>query len=410
MGIGEYPREQRDADVARLQTQLREALETVRTLERERHEFEHLVDSVVDYAIFSVDAHGVIQSWNAGAERIKGWKRHEIVGRNYSLLYTPEDRATGRPAANLRLAAERGHHEEEGWRQRKDGTLFWAHISLTPMRDADGRVFGFSKVTRDVTELKHAEEAREQAARIRQQVEVLQGVDRMKDQFLSILSHELRTPINAIMGFGSVLDDEVLGPLSPAQHDYLKKMLSGAEVLLALVSDLLDVSRIAAGKFSLEPQPMHLETIVHDTLGHLGPLADQKRQRLHARLESPLPALEADAQRIAQVLTNLVNNAMKYSPADTDIEVSARVDGRFVRVEVTDHGEGIAEEDIPRLFQRFVQLDQGNTRRAGGTGLGLSISKALVQAHGGDIGVESELGCGSTFWFTLPLHPSPSGW
>jgi signal transduction histidine kinase len=325
-------------------------------------------------------------------------------------LYTPEDQAKGRPEANLRMAAERGHYEEEGWRQRKDGTLFWAHISLTPMRDAQGRLLGFSKVTRDVTDLKHAEEAREQAARIRQQVEVLQGVDRMKDQFLSILSHELRTPINAIMGFGSVLDDGVLGPLSPAQHDYLKKMLSGAEVLLALVSDLLDVSRIAAGKFSLEPQAMQLETIIQDTLGHLGPLADQKRQRLHPRLDSPLPELEADGQRISQVLTNLVNNAIKYSPVGTDIEVSARVDGRSVRVEVTDHGEGIAEEDIPKLFQRFVQLDQGNTRRAGGTGLGLSISKTLVQAHGGEIGVTSELGRGSTFWFTLPLHRSPSGW
>lgn len=231
----------------------------------------------------------------------------------------------------------------------------------------------------------------------------LREIDRLKDQFLSIVSHELRTPINAIMGFGSILDDEVAGALSPEQHRYLQNILSGAGTLLSLVNDLLDMSRIQAGKFSLSPRRIAFKTVASDVLSNLEPLAQHKRLTMVERIDDDLPTLCADEQRLTQILTNLLTNAIKFSPPGREIGLRARLEGSSIACQIIDHAEGIAPEDIPKLFRQFGQLDSTNTRKFGGTGLGLSISKALVEAHGGKIGVESTLGQGSTFWFTLPL-------
>lgn len=251
----------------------------------------------------------------------------------------------------------------------------------------------------------------QKAREIRQQLEQLEHlrqIDALKDQFLSILSHELRTPVNAITGFGSILADEVAGPLSDEQHAYLRKMLKGADILLVLINDLLDMSRIQAGKFSLEPQLMSLHHVAEDVVSHLKPLADQCHHRIEVDVPADLPDLLADAQRVGQVLTNLTNNAIKFTPEGGTIRIAARREGGGIRCEVCDTGIGIAPQDVTKLFQPFTQLDMSHTRRVGGTGLGLSISKALVEAHGGQIGVDSTPGMGSTFWFTLPLEgPMP---
>lgn len=231
----------------------------------------------------------------------------------------------------------------------------------------------------------------------------LREVDQLKDQFLSITSHELRTPINAIMGFGSILEDEMAGPLTPEQHKYLGSILSGAGNLLNLVNDLLDMGRIQAGKFSLSPRMISFEEVVTSVVANLEPLALKKRLRVLQQIEGVLPPLCADEQRVAQILTNLLTNAIKFSPDGQEITVTASADTDWLSAQVIDHAEGIAPEDIPKLFKQFGQLDTSSTRKFGGTGLGLSISKALVEAHGGEIGVRSQVGVGSTFWFTLPL-------
>lgn len=239
------------------------------------------------------------------------------------------------------------------------------------------------------------------------EVNALQETERLKDQFLGILSHELRTPINAISGFGSILQDGLAGALTDQQHEYLGKMLAGADALLLLVNDLLDMSRIRAGRFELRPEQMDFADAVHHVNGALAPLAERKRHALNTELSSDLPCLMADRQRIEQVLTNLVGNAIKYTPEGGHITVRARRDDDAVRCEVSDDGPGIAPQDLSRLFVPFMQLDMSDTRSAGGTGLGLSICKALVEAHGGRIGVESRPGSGSTFWFCLPIAGPP---
>ncbi|MFN3432530.1 MAG: sensor histidine kinase, partial [Candidatus Sericytochromatia bacterium] len=222
-------------------------------------------------------------------------------------------------------------------------------------------------------------------------------------EFLSILSHELRTPINAIMGFGSVLDDEIAGPLNETQHAFTGKILSSADALLALIEDLLVVSRVQAGKFSVALQPTAFSVLATDALVTQSPGAAKKGLTLANEVPDGLPLLEADPLRLTQVINNLVANAIKFTPPGGRVTVRAGLSEGALRCEVTDTGIGIAIADQPKLFQRFTQLDMSNTRAASGAGLGLSIVKAIVEAHGGAVGVESQPGAGSTFWFTLPL-------
>lgn len=368
-------------------------------IERSDELFRILVDAVSDYAIFMLDSGGRVLTWNKGAERLKGYTEAEILGSPYSTFFPTQDVREGKPARLLEKAQTLGRTEDIGWRRRKDGSLFWADAIITAVRGKFGQLIGYVKVTRDLTELESLQ---------REKLEALQQADVLKDQFISILSHELRTPINAITGFGSILDDEVAGPLTEQQHLYLRKMLAGADTLLNLVNDLLDLSRIQAGRFHLSPQSFDFPMVVADTLGALHSLAQAKDLTVINEVPQDLPPLVGDAQRIGQVLINLINNAIKFTPAGGVIRVRACVEGEALRCEIIDTGIGISAENLSKLFKPFTQVDMSSTRQVGGTGLGLTISKSLIEAHGGQIGVESEPAKGSKFWFTLPFPSDTS--
>jgi PAS domain S-box-containing protein len=376
--------------------QRRAQAEIDRLHRQQRSEFELMVRAVTDYAIFMIGPTGEVLTWNDGAARIKGYDADEIVGQSFTRFFTREDIEADKPMRLLRTALAEGHVEDEGWRVRHDGTRFWADVVITPVRDTDGRLLGFIKVTRDLSERRAAEAQR-------MQVDALREADSLKDQFIGMLSHELRTPINAITGFGSLLEDEVLGPLSVAQKGYLRRMLATADNLLVLVNDLLDASAMRAGKFKIDAQPVQLPPLAAEVGSRLAPLAAQRDQVLTTALDDDLPAVCADPQRIVQVLTNLIGNAIKFTPEGGTLTVEAVRDGGTVRVSVTDTGPGIPEAERSRLFRPFTQLASATRQHAPGTGLGLSISAAIVEAHGGRIGVESQPGQGSTFWFTLPV-------
>ncbi|MNX27998.1 Signal transduction histidine-protein kinase BarA [compost metagenome] len=291
---------------------------------------------------------------------------------------------------------------------RPDGTLRHLQTRGQVVCDPQGKTLYLYGACLDITETKLAEaEILRQAEELSRANEALRAVDRYKDEFLSVISHELRTPLNFITGFASILDDEVAGPLNETQHEYLAKILSGSDRMLSLVNNLLDMSRLQAGKLSLVCEPTEYEPLIDEVVETLKPLADDRRVELHAEIAADR-MLDIDPQRIVQVLTNLVDNAIKFSPKGSQVRIKAFVQGKSAPelvTQVIDMGEGISAEDLPRLFQRFQQADMSSTRKAGGTGLGLSIAKALVEAHGGTIGVQSEPGKGSTFWFALPLRP-----
>ncbi|HEY9900457.1 MAG TPA: ATP-binding protein [Pantanalinema sp.] len=251
------------------------------------------------------------------------------------------------------------------------------------------------QVRERTTELARANES------LRESYEKLRQLDQLKSAFVSAVSHDLRTPLTSIKGYAEFLEDQVGGPMRPEQLEFVVQIERGVERLENLVNDLLDFARIEAGTFTLRLGRADLTSEIRSVIESLRPQLQEAQ--LDIRVEAPDAPLRVvlDPERIARVLTNLLNNAIKLTPQGGRIVVRASQEGDCVRCEVEDTGPGIAADDIPKLFQRFSQLPQGMHK--GGTGLGLSISKTIIEAHGGEIGVRSHLGVGSTFWFTLPI-------
>jgi PAS domain S-box-containing protein len=376
-------------------TERRRAEEALRQSEER---FRLLVSEVTGYAILMLDTEGRVATWNAGAERIKGYKSKEIIGQHFSRFYPQEDVEQGKPANELKVATEQGRFEEEGWRVRKDGSRFWANVVITALRDATGRLRGFGKVTRDITERKRTEElmlqAKEQAER----------TSKFKDQFLSTMSHELRTPLNAVLGFSDLLVDERYGPLNEKQRRYIGHIHTGGKHLLTLISDILDLSKIEAGRMELALENLLVQGAFAEVLGVMQPLADKKSQVLSTNVEGRL-VVRADATRFKQVLMNLLGNAVKFTPNGGRIEVAARADGAKVRVEVRDNGPGIPAEEQRRIFEAFYRLQESG-KKTEGTGLGLAITQRLIELHGGELSLQSDGSHGSCFYFSLPAARS----
>ncbi|HEY9854888.1 MAG TPA: ATP-binding protein, partial [Stenomitos sp.] len=285
-----------------------------------------------------------------------------------------------------------------------DGTVrdtYWDY-TVRPVHDRDGVLLGFTSIGFEVTERVALERAiatrTEDLERANRE---LKASDRYKDEFLSVISHELKTPLNFIMGFASILGDEVNGPLNEQQRLEVQRIQEGSVRLLELINDLLDMGQMAADKFQLTLTEEPFGDLVHEALLQLRPLAEHRRQQLDADIRIARP-LMVDHRRIRQVFSNLVGNAIRFTPEGGRILVRATQQPRGIRVEVFDTGPGIAPEDVGKVFTLFKQLDMSPTRPVGGTGLGLCISKALVEAHGGRIGVDSKPGEGSCFWFELP--------
>jgi signal transduction histidine kinase len=279
---------------------------------------------------------------------------------------------------------------------KKDGTWFWADAVLTTVLDDEGKVLGFAKVIRDLSEINMAE----QQAR---DIEATQRMDRLKDQFLALVSHELRTPLTAIFGYAALLSENEESRLTAEQDQYARSILSATADLTKLINNLIDLTTLQAGKLNLEPAPVNFSEIVLGAMHAVQTKAQAKHLWLANHATPDLPEVVGDPERIAQVLINVVTNAIKFTPDGGRIDIRAAVDDGFMRCEVSDTGPGISAEDLETLFKPFSQADMSATRDYGGLGIGLSISKTLVEAHGGHIGVISAPGKGSTFWFTLPL-------
>ena len=364
-------------------------------LRRSEESFRLLVSGVKDYAIFMLDPEGRVASWNAGAEGIKGYRADEILGQSSSRFYPPEDIVQNKLSEELREAATQGRVEDEGWRVRKDGSRFWANVVITALRDEHGNLIGFSKITRDITDRKQTQEALVRAK------EEAERSNKFKDQFLSTMSHELRTPLNAVVGFSDLLTEEHYGPLNDRQKRYVNHIQNGGKHLLRLINDILDLSKIEAGRLQLAIESVPVRASVVDVVDSMRPLADKKSQSL---VQNAVPDLSvrADSTRFKQVLMNLIGNAIKFTPEGGKIELAAQQLGDIVRVEVRDTGPGIPPEEQQRIFEAFYRLGRSE-KVTEGTGLGLAITRRLVELHGGQLGIESQPGSGSCFYFTLPL-------
>jgi PAS domain S-box-containing protein len=374
-------------------------------LRQSEERFRLLVDVVEDYAIFMLDPQGNIASWNRGAERIKGYRADEIIGRHFSTFYRPEDVQSGHPQDELAVARSEGRYQEEGWRVRKDGSLFWADVTITAIRDDLGTLRGFAKVTRDLTQRRAAEQQqlqlfREQAARAE-----AEKANQIKDEFMAVLSHELRTPLNAIVGWAHLLRaPERLPPEQVARG--LEAIERNATIQTQIVSDVLDISRITSGKVRLSPRGVDLRDVVAAAVDTTRLAAEAKRIDLQATLPADPQFAWADADRLQQVVLNLLANAVKFTPSGGRVEATLATRGSRIELTVRDNGIGIGPEFLPHVFESFRQADSSSSRSHGGLGLGLAIVKRLVELHGGRVTAQSEgEGRGTAMTVTLPVLP-----
>jgi PAS domain S-box-containing protein len=359
-----------------------------------------LIDSVENYAIFVLDPDGVVRTWNAGAERLKGYERDEIVGQHFSVFYTPDDREAGLPQEMLRLAEAEGRVERRGWRVRADGSLFWGDITLTVLRDDDDQLVGFAKVTRDLTQEHETQVARAEALeRERQAAKELAELDEMRSRVLAGVSHDLTTPIAAIRGVVELLIDAT-DVDEEERQEMLALIARNSEQLNNLTEQLGELSRLQRGRLELHPRPLDLRETAESCVKDLGPLLDGLTVDVASE-----DTVEADPLALRRVLTNLLTNAARHSPDGGRIRVvSERRDGR-IAVGVTDDGPGIVQDDQHRIFDEFDRGSSpaGSGKALGmGLGLGLSIVRLYVEQHGGSVWVDSAEGSGATFWFTLP--------
>lgn len=330
-------------------------------------------------------------------------ERAEVLGQRMDAIM-PGRGAMLQQVLDTGVALRGGPHEE-----LRGGILSYWDYQFLPLVNAGGQLHGALFLGEDATErvMRGRELADHHAALEAAHAQLLEAhvqlteADQYKDDFLAVLSHELRTPLNFITGFGSILEDELSGPLNPTQREQVGKILQGADRMTRLVNDLLELTRLRAGAFTLHPSESELDPLIHSVVAHFTPLA-QERELVLAVESCPQLRLSMDVERIHTVIYNLVDNAVKFSRPGGLVTIRSEANPTGVRVEVTDTGPGIAPAHQELLFEPFRQLDMSSTRPAGGTGVGLTIARALIQAHGGTMGITSHLDAGSTFWFQLP--------
>ncbi|EAW06702.1 sensor histidine kinase/response regulator Fos-1/TcsA [Aspergillus clavatus NRRL 1] len=355
-----------------------------------------LVDTVRDYAIFMLDARGNIATWNSGAEIIKGYKAHDIIGRHFSVFYSSEDRLADKPGKELEVCLRDGRVEDEGWRYRKDGSRFWANVMITSIFQF-GRHVGFVKVTRDLTERKAAE------ARM---VAAFEESSKMKSDFLANMSHEIRTPMN---GMHLALTMLTGTELNDPQREYASIIEDSMSILLQVINDVLDYSKLSSGSFSLNTDVLSVENISAAVMRNCKAL--NPAVKIISSMPPNFPKmLRGDPLRYRQVIQNLVGNAMKFTEQGTvNVNHSFAVDDAHsnlytVTTEVVDTGIGVPEEAINTLFTPFTRFADSATKRYQGTGLGLSICKSLAELMDGTVGYKpNPNGKGSVFWLTAKM-------
>jgi PAS domain S-box-containing protein len=361
--------------------------------------YQLMVESVRDYAIFMLDPSGYIASWNRGAQRIKGYTADEIIGRHFSVFYGPEDLADRKPEWELEIAARDGRFEDEGFRLRKDGTHFWASVILTAVRDDDGSLVGFVKVTRDLTERRANEQRTLADAR---RLAAAETANVAKSEFLTAMSHELRTPLNAIGGYTDLLTLGLGGPVTSQQVEYLDRIRKSQQHLMGIITDLLNFSRIEAGQITYEVAPIPVSNVFESVITLVEPQALARSVSLERKRHDQDLAFVGDRSKVEQIVLNLLSNAIKFTGGGGTITLSTDSTADTASIIVADTGRGIPVDKLEAIFEPFVQLGRSLTSAHEGTGLGLSISRDLARAMKGDLTVTSVEGTGSTFKLTLP--------
>jgi PAS domain S-box-containing protein len=362
------------------------------TQSQNEYRFHRMIEEVQDYAIILMDTDGYIQNWNKGAQKIKGYQEQEIIGRNFSLFYLPQDRKEGLPNKLIEEAKLNGRATHEGWRVRKDGSTFWGFIVITALHDEDDNVIGFTKVTRDLTERRLAEEQKDRDAKsIRMQ-------NKQLEEFAYVTSHDLQEPIRKIRAFADLARNEIDD--REKLEWYLGKIDSSAEKMVQLIKDVLAFSRLSHDHS--EFRPLDLNLIIQGVLAEFEVMIAEKQAKIEV---SNLPAIQGIPVQLHQLFSNLISNALKFNHGVPHIIISSTIadSGHAMQtngylITITDNGIGFEQKYAEKAFEPFQRLSADFK----GTGIGLSLCRRIVENHKGSIQVQSELGKGTTFTLFFP--------
>ncbi len=350
--------------------------------------FSLLVQNVKDYAIFFISTNGNIQSWNEGAQRMEGYSKDEILGKRISIFYTENDILAGVPDNNLKMALEKGHHETQGWRIRKDGSLFWVEAVYTALYNSKGEITGFSKIARDITDIRNARVELENKAK------ELERSNSELEQFAYVASHDLQEPLRTISSYVQLIAERYKDKLDKDANDFIDFAVDGSIRMRQLINSLLEYSRVNKIKPLQWVEPIEvIEDVLQD-------MKDQIVESGAVIKYNQLPKIYADPILIGQLFQNLIGNAIKFRDGENPkIQIEGKKEGGEILFSVKDNGIGIKSEYDDKIFVIFQRLN--SREKYPGTGIGLSICKKIVERHGGKIWVESEPGKGATFYFTI---------
>lgn len=369
----------------------------------ELENYKLLVESIQDYAIFLMDSKGYIKTWNKGAEKFKGYKASEIIGKHFSTFYRQVDLDSKKPEKELEVAIKFGRVEDEDWRVRKDGSLFWASVIITTLYDKDNNHIGFAKVTRDLTERKKFEdELREANIQLkRQQAELLITND-AKDEFISLASHQLRTPATVVKQLLGMYAEGIITDLPQKHLSLINKAYDSNQRLIDIINSLLKVAQVDSGKLILVFSECNINKLLNECIDEFKETAKNKKQDLSLIYNSKFDTIEADEKNLRMAIENIISNAVKYTHPGGSIEVMASSTKNSLIIEISDNGVGIPSSELNNLFKKFKRIQNDLSDVEGGTGLGLYWAQRIINLHGGTIEVKSTLHEGTTFKLKLP--------
>ncbi len=384
-----------------------ESLEQTSKLKEATGFLNNVLESSTAYSIIAEDLQGNILAWNEGARLNYGYTAEEMVGKqNTRILHAPEDIKSGRLQAVLDAALKTGKEEGVLESVRKNGERFTASLALTLRKDSNGKPVGYLLISKDITNQKREEVLTSKNVELEEQNRLAQEANRLKSEFLANMSHELRSPLNGIIGFAELMHLGKVGPVSPEHKEYLGDILSSSRHLLQLINDILDLAKVESGKMEFHPEKVDIRIVISEVCDILRTIIAKRKIQLNINVDPNVANIIIDPAKLKQILYNYISNALKFTKEDGIVDIRVFPEGNdYFRLEIEDNGIGIREEDIPKLFAEFQQLDASANKKYQGTGLGLALTRRIAEAQGGQVGVKSILDKGSTFFIILPKEP-----
>jgi PAS domain S-box-containing protein len=361
--------------------------------------FDLLATDATGHAVFLIGLDGHLLCWNTGAEHIFGYHSNEIIGQHFSRFFSPEDIVTGQPEHELETALAQGRADSNCWQVRKDGTRLWCRATVTPLLDENKQARSFARVMHDLTESEATQAQRKRA-------DGLAEANRSKEEFMALLSHELRSPLSPVLNAVQILRQmKTNDPIIEQAGNVIDRQVGR---MVCLVDDLLDISRITKGKLRLTKEQVDLRVVVNHAAEDVRPFMDARKHEFSLSLPIEPIWVEADPARMEQVVVNLLNNAAKYSDIGGLIRMSVSQEAGEAVIRVRDNGVGIKPELLPLIFELFTQVDGSLGRSYGGLGIGLALARNLIEMHEGRLQASSAgLGKGCEFTIKLPVLLEP---